>query len=135
MPNAIGGHARDYVEGMWRMLQQPEPDDYVLATGETHSVREFVELAFGEVGRKIVWEGKDVDEIGRDAQSGQVLIKIDARYFRPTEVELLWGDPTKAFNKLGWKHTTTFRELVKEMVAADLDLIERERWRNDRTAR
>ena len=129
------GHARDYVEGMWRMLQQPEPDDYVLATGETHSVREFVELAFGEVGRKIVWEGKDVDEIGRDAQTGQILIKIDARYFRPTEVELLWGDPTKAFNKLGWKHTTTFRELVKEMVAADLDLIERERWRNDRTAR
>jgi GDPmannose 4,6-dehydratase len=129
------GHARDYVEGMWRMLQQDEPDDYVLATGETHSVREFVELAFAEVGRKIIWEGTGVDEVGREESSGKVVVKIDARYFRPTEVELLWGDPTKAHNKLGWKHTTTFRELVTEMVAADLEQIERERWRSDRTAR
>ena len=129
------GHARDYVEGMWRMMQQDVPDDYVLATGETHTVREFIELAFAEVGRTIVWSGKGVDEIGRDGKSGQTLIKIDPRYFRPTEVELLWGDPTKAFNKLGWKHTTTFRELVSEMVAADMEQIGREEWRNDRTAR
>ena len=129
------GHARDYVEGMWRMMQQDEPDDYVLATGETHSVREFVELAFAEVGRTIVWEGKGVDEVGRDKASGKITIKIDPRYFRPTEVDLLLGDPAKALKKLGWKHTTTFRELVTEMVAADRELVEREQWRNDRTAR
>ena len=128
------GHARDYVEGMWRMLQQKEPDDYVLATGETHSVREFVELAFAEVGRAIKWEGTGVNEIGRDAK-GAAVVRIDPKYFRPTEVDLLLGDPSKAFRKLGWKHTTTFRQLVAEMVAADLELVERERWRNDRTAR
>jgi GDPmannose 4,6-dehydratase len=128
------GHARDYVEGMWLMMQQPEPDDYVLATGETHSVREFVELAFKEVGRDIVWEGEGVDEVGRDKKSGDALVKIDARYFRPTEVDLLLGDPSKAHARLGWSHKTTFRELVTEMVASDLKAVERELWRADRSA-
>ena len=127
------GHARDYVEGMWRIVQHDVPDDWVLATGETHSVREFVELAFAELGRTIEWKGEGVDEIGRDAKTGDVLVRIDPRYFRPTEVDLLIGDPTKAFDKLGWKHTTSFVDLVKEMVRADLDLIERESWRNNRT--
>jgi len=126
------GHARDYVEGMWRILQQDEGDDYVLATGETHPVREFVELAFGHVGRSIAWEGEGVEEVGRDAKTGQELVRIDPRYFRPTEVDLLIGDPTKAKEKLGWTATTTFTELVAEMVAHDLDLAERERWRKDR---
>ena len=114
------GHARDYVEGMWRILQQDVADDYVLATGETHSVREFVELAFAELGRTIVWKGEGVDEVGVDRKSGEELVKIDTRYFRPTEVDLLLGDASKAKAKLGWEHTTTFRELVKEMVASDL---------------
>ncbi len=127
------GHARDYVEGMYLMMQQETPDDYVLATGETHAVREFVELAFAEVGRTINWEGKGVDEIGRDAKSGDVLVKIDPQYFRPTEVDLLIGDPSKAKANLGWSHKTPFPELVKEMVAADLNLIDREKWRNDRS--
>ncbi|MEO1251526.1 MAG: GDP-mannose 4,6-dehydratase [Pseudomonadota bacterium] len=127
------GHARDYVEGMWRMVQQDEADDYVLATGETHSVREFVERAFAEVGRTIVWEGEGVDETGRDASSGDVLVRIDPRYFRPTEVDLLIGDPSKARKKLGWAHKTKFEDLVKEMVASDLKVIEHEKWRNDRS--
>jgi GDPmannose 4,6-dehydratase len=125
------GHARDYVEGMWRILQQPSPDDYVLATGETHSVREFVELAFAEAGTTIVWEGKGVKEKGCDARTGKVLVEVDARYFRPTEVDLLLGDPTKAREKLGWRHKISFRELVKEMVAADLVTVEREYRRHD----
>jgi len=120
------GHARDYVEGMWAMLQQDEPDDYVLATGETHSVREFVELAFAEVGRTIAWQGQGLDETGIDAASGQVLVRIDKRYFRPTEVDLLLGDPSKARAKLGWSHKITFRQLVAEMVASDLKLVSRE---------
>ncbi len=115
------GHARDYVEGMWRIVQQEEPDDYVLATGETHSVREFVELAFGELGHTIVWKGEGVSEIGVDGQTGVELVKIDPRYFRPTEVDLLLGDPSKAKAKLGWQHTTSFRELVREMVMSDLE--------------
>ena len=90
------GHARDYVEGMWLMLQQDKPDDYVLATGETIRVRAFVERAFAETGITIVWDGRGVDEVGRDAASGRVLVEIDPRYFRPTEVDLLWGDPAKA---------------------------------------
>jgi GDPmannose 4,6-dehydratase len=114
------GHARDYVDGMWRILQQPEGDDYVLATGETHSVREFVELAFKEVGRELAWKGEGVDEQGIDVKSGKVVVEIDKRYFRPTEVDLLIGDATKAFKKLGWKHQTTFPQLVAEMVANDL---------------
>ena len=126
------GHARDYVEGMWRILQQDEPDDYVLGTGETHSVREFVELAFAEVGRTVVWEGEGTDEVGRDAASGQVLVQIDPRYFRPTEVDLLWSDPSKAKEKLGWEHTTPFKDLVKEMVASDLQVVADERDRKDR---
>lgn len=125
------GHARDYVEGMWRMLQQPEPEDFVLATGETHSVREFVALAFAEVGRRIAWRGEGTDEEGVDAKTGEVLVSIDPRYFRPTEVDLLLGDPAKAREKLGWRHKTSFRELVKEMVAADLVQVEREYRRHD----
>src|SRR4051794_8811121 len=105
------GHARDYVEGMWRMLQQPMPDDYVLATGETHSVREFVELAFGETGRCIEWRASGVDEVGIDTATGQILVRIDPRYFRPSEVDLLLGDPTKAHQRLGWRHRTSFRQL------------------------
>lgn len=115
------GHARDYVEGMWRILQMDQSDDYVLATGETHAVREFVELAFAEVGREIAWSGTGVDEVGVDAKTGAELVKIDPRYFRPTEVDLLLGDPSKAYAKLGWRHTTPFRDLVKEMVASDLE--------------
>jgi GDPmannose 4,6-dehydratase len=114
------GHAKDYVEGMWRIVQQAEPDDYVLATGETHTVREFVELAFKEVGVTIAWKGHGVDEQGYDAKTGKVRVEIDKRYFRPTEVDLLIGDPTKAFTKLGWKHQITFQDLVAEMVASDL---------------
>jgi GDPmannose 4,6-dehydratase len=114
------GHARDYVEGMWRIVQQDRPDDYVLATGETHSVREFVELAFAEVDRTIVWNGEGVDETGLDSETGAVLVRIDPRYFRPTEVDLLIGDPSKAKARLGWQHTTSFHELLKEMVASDL---------------
>ncbi|MFA7431470.1 MAG: GDP-mannose 4,6-dehydratase [Rhodospirillaceae bacterium] len=117
------GHARDYVEGMWRILQQDTPDDFVLATGETHAVREFVELAFAEVGRTIAWTGAGVEEKGIDTATGQVLVEIDPRYFRPTEVDLLLGDATKARQKLGWTHTTPFKQLVAEMVAADLKLV------------
>jgi GDPmannose 4,6-dehydratase len=114
------GHARDYVEGMWRIVQQDTPDDYVLATGETHSVREFVELAFAEVGRTIAWRGEGVDEVGIDEASGKTLVRIDPRYFRPTEVDQLLGDPSKAREKLGWQHRISFRELVKDMVESDL---------------
>jgi GDPmannose 4,6-dehydratase len=128
------GHARDYVEGMWRILQQPTPDDYVLATGEMHSVREFVELAFAEVGRSIAWKGQGVEEVGIDAKSGQVLVGIDPRYFRPTEVDELLGDASKAHQKLGWRHKTTFKELVAEMVASDRNAIRQESQRNDRSA-
>lgn len=114
------GHARDYCEGMWRILQQDQPDDYVLATGETHSVREFVGIAFRYVGRTIVWSGEGVEEKGRDAVTGEILVEVDPRYFRPTEVDLLLGDPTKAREKLGWVHSTSFVDLVREMVEADL---------------
>lgn len=120
------GHAREYVEGMWRILQQDEPEDYVLATGETRTVREFVEHAFARVGTGIVWRGSGVDEEGVDAKTGRVLVKIDPRYFRPTEVELLLGNPAKAYSKLGWKHETTFEKLVIEMVDADLAAFERD---------
>ena len=114
------GHARDYVEGMWRIMQHVEPDDFVLATGEGHSVREFVERAFAEVGRRIVWRGTGVDEIGVDAVSGAVLVRVDPRYFRPTEVATLLGDASKAREKLGWRPTVTFHELVAQMVASDV---------------
>src|SRR5580693_4194860 len=120
------GHARDFVDGMWRIVQQPEPDDYVLATGESHSIREFVEKAFACVGRRIDWQGEGVAERGLDAASGNVLIEIDPRYFRPTEVDLLIGDASKARQKLGWMPKTPFAQLVKEMMAKDLLMAKRE---------
>jgi len=125
------GHARDYVEGMWRILQQDQPDDYVLATGETHSVREFVELAFARVGRQLEWRGEGVDETGVDRASGAVLVAIDPRYFRPTEVDVLLGDASKAHQRLGWRHKAGFEELVRDMVDADLKTVERESHRNE----
>lgn len=114
------GHARDYVEGMWRILQQDQPDDYVLATGEAHTVREFVERAFAEVGMELIWDGEGVAERGRDRKTGKTLVEVDPNYFRPTEVDILLGDATKAREKLGWVHKTTFEQLVAEMVASDL---------------
>ena len=119
------GHARDYVEGMWRIVQHDTPDDFVLATGEAHTVREFVEEAFATIGRRIVWEGEGTDEKGLDARSGEPLIAVDPRYFRPTEVDLLLGDPSKAHETLGWRHSTPFKDLVREMDEADLDLMKR----------
>ena len=114
------GHARDYVEGMWRMLQQPDASDYVLATGEEHTVREFVELSFECAGRRIAWRGAGVDETGVDADTGQTLVVVDPRYFRPTEVDQLLGDASKARRELGWTPTVAFRDLVREMVEADM---------------
>ena len=114
------GHARDYVEGMWRILQQPKPDDYVLATGEAHTVREFIDKAFTCVGRTIEWRGTGVEEKGLDKTTGKVLVHVDANYFRPTEVEYLLGDASKARATLRWRHQVSFDELVSEMVAADL---------------
>ena len=126
------GHAREYVKGMWLILQQPEPDDYVLASGEAHSVRDFVEEAFRHVGREIQWQGAGVEEKGLDAKSGDVLVQVDPRYFRPSEVDLLIGDPTKAREKLGWHHSVSFSALVQEMVEADLDTVKGE---NERLSR
>jgi len=120
------GHARDYVEGMWLIVQQPEPDDYILATGEEHSVRDFVEKAFACVGKTIEWRGSGIAEKGIDAGNGRVLIEIDERYFRPTETDALLGDPSKARQKLGWRHKVTFDELVREMVDADLQDMRRD---------
>jgi GDPmannose 4,6-dehydratase len=114
------GHARDFVRGMWLILQQDEPDDYVLATGEQHSVREFLEKAFAHVGKRLEWRGHGIEEHGFDASTGRILVKIDPRYFRPTEVETLHGDPSKARKKLGWRHTVSFTTLVQEMMDADL---------------
>ena len=126
------GHAREYVKGMWLMLQQPEPGDYVLASGEAHSVRDFVEEAFRNVGREIQWQGAGVEEKGLDAKSGDVLIQVDPHYFRPSEVDLLIGDPTKAREKLGWHHSVSFSALVQEMVEADLDAVKGESERLSR---
>jgi GDPmannose 4,6-dehydratase len=114
------GHARDYARGMWLMLQQPEPDDFVLATGESHSVREFVQRAFNHIGRTVAWRGHGVDEEGIDGETGEILVKIDPRYFRPTEVDSLLGDAGKAHQRLGWRPEVGFEELVREMVDADL---------------
>jgi GDPmannose 4,6-dehydratase len=113
------GHAKDYVRGMWMITQAPEGDDYVLATGETRTVREFVELSFGELGRRIEWRGTGVNETGVDAASGKTVIRIDPRYFRPTEVDLLLGDAAKAHQQLGWAPEISFRQLVSDMVASD----------------
>ena len=119
------GHARDYAEGMWLMLQQPKPDDYVLATGQARTVREFVESAFACVGRSIAWQGRGVDEKGLDARTGQVLVEIDPRFFRPTEADLLVGNPAKARRVLGWTHKISFDEMVRDMVEADLQAVKR----------
>lgn len=118
------GHAKDYVEGMWRIVQQDEPDDFVLATGETHTVREFVELAFKEVGITLEWNGSGENEVGRCTSTGAELVAVDPRYYRPTEVDLLIGDPSKAREKLGWTHSTPFADLVAEMVKSDLKVID-----------
>jgi GDPmannose 4,6-dehydratase len=123
------GHARDYVDGMWRMLQQPDADDYVLATGETHSVRDFMERAFACVDRRIQWHGDGVEEKGFDSDSGAVLVEIDPAYRRRTEIFRRRGDATKARDRLGWRHGTTFDELVREMVGADLVLRKADRDR------
>jgi GDPmannose 4,6-dehydratase len=125
------GHARDFVEGMWRILQQDTPDDYVLATGEMHTVREFVELAFSVVGTSIEWRGSGVEERGFDTKTGKVLVEVDPRYFRPTEVDLLLGDSTKAREVLGWRHTVGIQELAREMVESDLEVVLREAERVD----
>lgn len=117
------GHAKEYVRGMWLMLQQEEPDDYVLATGQTTTVREFIEWAFEDAGIPLEFRGDGVDEKGYSRSTGQLLVEVDPRYFRPTEVDLLVGDPGKAHQKLGWKHETGVRELAREMVEADLELI------------
>jgi len=119
------GHARDFVEGMWLILQQPKPDDYVLATGEAHSVREFVEKAFACTGRTILWQGKGESERGIEASTGNVVVEIDPRYFRPTEVDHLVGNPSKAQRLLGWRHRVSFDELVEQMVKEDLKLEKR----------
>ncbi|MCB1531266.1 MAG: GDP-mannose 4,6-dehydratase [Alphaproteobacteria bacterium] len=118
------GHARDYVEGMWRIVQHDTPDDFVLATGETRSVREFVELAFAHVGDTIEWRGEGVDEEGYSQKTGKRVVAVDPRYFRPTEVDLLLGDATKAKKILGWEATTTLQEMVTEMMEADLALMQ-----------
>jgi GDPmannose 4,6-dehydratase len=114
------GHARDFVEGMHLIIQQPKPDDYVLATGETHTVREFVELAFGHIGRTIKWSGKSEAEKGLDAKTGEVLVEVDPKFYRPAEVQFLLGDPSKAKRELGWEPKTPFAALVEEMVKADV---------------
>ncbi|KAJ9575823.1 hypothetical protein L9F63_007281, partial [Diploptera punctata] len=106
------GHAKDYVEAMWLMLQQDEPEDFVIATGETHSVREFVETAFKYIGKEIVWEGKGESEVGKEKGTGIVRVKINPKYFRPTEVDLLLGDPSKAHEKFGWKPKVSFQKLI-----------------------
>lgn len=122
------GHAKDYVEGMWMMMQQDEPDDYVLATGETYSVKHFCNLAFGHVGITLEWKGSGVDEKAYDAKTGKVLIEIDPKYFRPTEVDLLIGNPAKARQKLGWMHKHSLEQLVTDMVKSDVELFKRDRY-------
>jgi GDPmannose 4,6-dehydratase len=128
------GDARDFVKGMWLMLQQAEPDDYVLATGESHSVREFIELAFAQVGRRIGWQGSGENEVGLDAATGDELVRVDQRYFRPTEVDCLLGDASRARQVLGWQPEIAFDDLVAEMVRSDLKVVAAESHRNDRVA-
>lgn len=117
------GHAKDYVEAMWLMLQQQEPEDFVVATGETHSVREFVEAAFAVIGRKIEWRGKGIDEVGIEVGTDIVRVRINPKYFRPTEVDVLLGDASKAQKELGWTKKITFLELVEDMVKSDIELM------------
>lgn len=124
------GHAKDYVECMWRMLQQDKAEDFVIATGETHNVREFVEKAFDRVGITIVWMGQGLEEKGFNNATGKVIVEIDERYFRPSEVDLLIGDATKAKEKLGWQPKIKFDELVKEMVDADMKLVQEKNFRD-----
>ena len=120
------GHAKDYVQMQWLMLQQEEPEDYVIATGEQHSVREFVAIAAAELGMVIDWQGQGGDEVGIETKSGKTIVKVDPRYFRPTEVETLLGDPSKAKEKLGWEPKISFTEMVQEMVVEDLKTAERD---------
>lgn len=120
------GFAGDYVKAMWLMLQQEKPEDYIIATGETHSVREFVELAFHAIGTGIVWQGTGVEEKGINRATGETLIEVDSRYFRPTEVDLLLGDATKAKEKLKWQPEVSLIEMVDQMVSEDIKLVERE---------
>lgn len=120
------GHAEDYVEAMWRILQHDRPDDFVVATGETHSVREFASLAFREAGLELEWHGKGLDEKGVEAGTERVLVEVDPRYFRPTEVELLLGDPSKAERELGWKRRVSFEDLVRRMVRYDMELFRKD---------
>tara|TARA_B110000037_G_scaffold223200_1_gene303801 strand:- start:21923 stop:23011 length:1089 start_codon:yes stop_codon:yes gene_type:complete len=122
------GHAKDYVYGMWQMMQQEVADDYVLATGETHPVREFVEKSFNHAGIEVRWEGEGVDEKGFNKANNEIIVEVDEKYFRPTEVELLLGDPTKAKTELGWETTYTFDGLVKEMVDSDIALFKRDKY-------
>jgi len=117
------GNAKDYVEGMWRMLQQDAPDDYVLATGETHSIREIIELAFGMANIRIKWRGTGAEEVGYDEATNKDLIFIDPKYYRPTEVDVLWGDASKANRVLGWQPQTTFQQLIAEMVQQDTQIV------------
>ena len=124
------GHAREYARGMWLMLQQDTPDDFVLATGKTMAVRDFVELAFKEIGVQVDWKGKGLNEKGYDSGNGRCLVQVDPRYFRPTEVDVLLGDPTKARKKLGWKHETSVEALCAEMLHEDLSVVAKERRHN-----
>lgn len=119
------GHARDYIEGMWMMLQQDEPEDFVLSTNETHSVREFVERSFACIDVELEWRGEGEEEVGVCTKTGRILVRVDPAYYRPTEVDLLLGDSTKAREKLGWVPKTSFPDLVKEMVASDLASVKR----------
>ena len=119
------GHAKDYVKGMWMMLQADKPDDFVLSTGEFHTVREFVTQSFKELEINIIWEGKNEKEVGKDSKTGKILVKVDPKYYRPTEVELLLGDPTKAKEKLHWQPKVKFKELVKIMVKSDLENVKK----------
>ena len=120
------GHSKDYVKAMWLMLQQDTPDDYVIATNETRTVREFVETAFNYVGIKISWEGTGINEIGKDAKTGKVLVKVNRDFFRPAEVDILLGKPAKAERVLGWKREIPFSELVKRMIENDMDIVAKE---------
>jgi GDPmannose 4,6-dehydratase len=115
------GHARDFVEGMWKMLQQEKPEDFVLATGVTTTIREFAERAFAQVGMTLEWSGSGIDEVGRDANSGKIIVSIDSAYFRPTEVDLLIGDASKAREKLGWVPKCDLQQMIEEMIKSDLE--------------